>query len=112
MRWTPGGDSEDLEDRRSEGGGGLGFGGGGGMRIGLGGLLVLGVLSLIFRRDLISPFLGVSDERPAAVATDPRRNAVEEPLVKFVSFVLDDNQKTWEQLLAQAVAGRNGALGG
>ena len=37
MDWTPGGLSGDVEDRRSEGGGGIGFGG----------LLVLLVISLI-----------------------------------------------------------------
>src|SRR5271169_5517223 len=55
MRWTPGGTSGDIEDdRSSSGGGGGGFGG---MHIGIGGLLVLLVLSFIFKRDLITPFL-------------------------------------------------------
>ena len=57
MRWTPGGVSGDIEDRRDSGGGG-GFGfGGGGVPFGIGGLLVLLVLSFVFKRDLISPFL-------------------------------------------------------
>ncbi len=39
MRWTPGGVSGDIEDRRdSSGGGGFGFGGGG-IPFGIGGLL-------------------------------------------------------------------------
>jgi predicted metalloprotease len=42
MHWTPGGESQDIEDRRDESGGG---GGGGfqfgGMHIGIGGALVL-----------------------------------------------------------------------
>ena len=42
MRWTPGGKSDDLEDRRDEGGGGGGIGG---MHIGIGGFLILLVLS-------------------------------------------------------------------
>lgn len=97
MRWTPGGESEDIEDRRSSGGGG------GGMRVGLGGLIVLGLLSLVFRRDLITPFLGNSGDSPASnSAPDPARDASEQKLVEFVSFVLDDNQKTWSQILAAA----------
>ncbi len=105
MRWTPGGDNEDIEDRRDEtggGGGGSGFSGGG--RVGIGGILVLGVLSLIFGRDFLSPFLGGGGggggtgapvaSRPA----DPVRSQREKPEVDFVGFVLGDVQKTWEGL--------------
>jgi hypothetical protein len=102
MRWTPGGVSGDIEDRRDSGGGG-GFGfGGGGVPFGIGGLLVLLVLSFVFKRDLISPFLhsgspsaspGVS--RPA----DPARTAAESREVQFVSFVLDDAQSDWDKLI-------------
>src|SRR5262249_52993415 len=101
MRWTPGGESSDIEDRRDSGGGGSGFGGGGGgMRIGVGGLIVLGLLSLVFKRDLISPFLGVSNDAPVSRGADPAQDAKEKPLVEFVSFVLDDNQKTWAQIFS------------
>src|SRR3954454_7139590 len=54
MRWTPGGDRSDIEDRRGEGGGGLNFGGFSGAHLGLGGTLVLVVLSLIFRTNLFN----------------------------------------------------------
>lgn len=90
MRWTPGGRSEDLEDQRSSGGGGRG-----GMGLGIGGLLLLGVLSLVFKRDLVTPFLNVGGGSSVASAPDPKRDAAEEPMVQFVSFVLDDTQKTW-----------------
>jgi uncharacterized protein len=97
MRWTPGGRSSDLDDLR---GGGRRFGGGG-ARMGIGGLILLGVLSLIFKRDLISPFLnvggGTSVSSPDA---GPINDPNEEPVVQFVSFVLDDNQKVWAQLMA------------
>jgi uncharacterized protein len=106
MRWTPGGTSQDVEDRRDQGGGG-GFGGGfggGGMRIGLGGLLVLFVLSLIFKQNFFA-LLGGGGAPPtgSAVASRPApgRDEQEKPLVQFVSFVLDDTQKTWDQLLPQ-----------
>ncbi len=102
MRWTPGGVSGDIEDRRdSSGGGGFGFGGGG-IPFGIGGLLVLLVLSFVFKRDLISPFLhtgspGVSPgvSRPV----DPARKAAESREVQFVSFVLDDAQSDWDRLI-------------
>ena len=106
MRWTPGGVSDDIEDRRDDGGGGggYGFGGGGlgGRHIGIGGMLLLVVDSVVFRRDLVTQFLG-GGSPTAAISrpSDPGRNAAEQPMVEFVSFVLDDVQKTWTQLLPQ-----------
>jgi uncharacterized protein len=106
MRWTPGGTSQDVEDRRDQGGGG-GFGGGfggGGMRIGLGGLLILFVLSLIFKQNffaLLGGGAGPSTGSPVASRPNPARDEQEKPLVQFISFVLDDTQKTWDQILPQ-----------
>lgn len=105
MRWTPGGVSGDIEDRRDQSGG-SGGGGFGGMRLGLGGLLILFVLSLIFKQNFFALLGGggASTSGSAAVSTpDPARDAAEKPLVQFVSFVLDDTQKTWDQLLPQQV---------
>jgi predicted metalloprotease len=99
MRWTPGGVSGDIEDRRDNSGGG-GFGGGG-IPFGIGGLLVLLVLSFIFKRDLISPFLNSGSPGAATVSRpeDPARKAAESREVQFVSFVLDDAQSDWDKLI-------------
>jgi predicted metalloprotease len=103
MRWTPGGTSGDIEDdRNSSGGGGGGFPGG--IHIGIGGLLVLLVLSFIFKRDLITPFLNSgadSGSAPISRPVDPARDAAEQKEVQFVSFVLDDVQNTWPKLVPQ-----------
>lgn len=98
MRWTPGGKSSDLEDRRGSGGG---FGGGG-ARIGIGGALVLLVLSLLFRRDFFT-LVGVDgSETGAAGAAGPVASTPhEDSLVQFVSFVLDDAQNTWTEVMEQ-----------
>jgi len=92
MRWTPGGRSQDIEDRR----GGGGFGGFGGARIGIGGALVLLVLSLIFKQNLFTLVGagGAPGDTTGAVSTTPE----EEKRVEFVSFVLDDAQSTWEHI--------------
>ena len=91
MKWTPGGRSSDLEDRRS--GGGLGRG------LGIGGTVIVLALSIFTGRNLFQD-LGVSpagtDTGSPMTAEDSAR---EEPEVQFVSFVLDDVQKTWAQTL-------------
>jgi uncharacterized protein len=103
MKWTPGGESQDIEDRRDDNssgsGGGFQFGG---MHIGLGGAVVLLVLSLIFKQNFFS-LLGGGGPTGAPVASqpDPGRTEEEKPLVQFVSFVLDDTQKNWDTLLPE-----------
>lgn len=103
MRWTPGGRSSNLEDRRGFGGGMGGYGfGGGGLRLGLGGVLVLLVLSVIFKRDFFSLLEGDAGMPSASVnRSNPELDAREEPKVQFVSFVLDDAQNTWKEILPQ-----------
>jgi predicted metalloprotease len=102
MRWTPGGRSKDLEDRRGSSGG-FGGGGFGGMRIGLGGAAVLLVLSLVFKQNFFA-MLGADGGgagamgEPAAATDSVVGSPAEEKQVQFVSFVLDDAQSTWERL--------------
>ena len=95
MRWTPGGRSGNLEDRR-----GISFGRGG-VPLGLGGILLLGILSLLFNRNFFT--LLNTDSAPTSVNhADPARDAREEPTVQFVSFVLDDAQNAWHKIFDQA----------
>jgi predicted metalloprotease len=103
MRWKPGGRSEDLEDVRDEtGGGGFRIRG---PHLGIGGFLVVLVLSLLFKRDFFS-LLGVTDiaSPPSATTTTQpmQRGPEDEKEVQFVSFVLDDVQKTWSEAFAKA----------
>ncbi len=91
MRFGMGGRSSNVEDRR-------GLGGRAGM--GIGGTVVLLVLSLIFGRD----FIGESGVQPGVTSTangglSAADSAREEPQVVFVGQVLDDAQKTWAQVL-------------
>src|ERR1700686_5455828 len=103
MRWTSGGESQDIEDRRDEDSGG---GGGfqlGGIHLGIGGALLLLVLSLVFKQNFFA-LLGNGGPGPNAPVTsrpNPARDPQERPLVELVSFVLDETQKTWTQVLPE-----------
>ncbi len=114
MRWTPGGQSPDIEDRRSQGSGNFGFGGFGGFgglpgggfsgrHIGIGGLLLLFLVSILFHRffesEPVSPNSNVSPYGYASREGGGGTPDSENREVQFVSFVLDDVQKTWERLL-------------
>ena len=105
MRWSPGGESEDIEDRRDESGGGGGFQFGG-IHIGLGGAILLLILSFIFRTNLFALLGGTGDPSSVISQPDPARDEAEKPLVQFVSFVLDDTQNTWTQLLPEQTGSR------
>ena len=105
MRWTPGGSSDDVEDRRDEGGGGgMQFGG---IHLGIGGLLIIFVLSLVFHRNFFA-LLGMGGGSPSAAtqgdrpASGPNRqlDEAEKPEVQFVTFVLNDTQATWTKILS------------
>src|SRR5579871_2619215 len=103
MEWQPGDVSGDIEDRRSEGGGGgMNFGA---PHIGIGGILILLILSVVFHRNFFAFFSGGGVPTASAPAREihPGFRAEEDREVRFVSFVLDDVQHTWQTLLpAQA----------
>jgi hypothetical protein len=111
MRWTPGGRSDDIEDDRDQSGGGGGFNFGG-IHLGIGGFLILLVLSLVFKRNFLA-LVGMGDSGGSSQVSQPdtARDQREEPEVKFVSFVLDDAQKTWAKILGdQGIAYRHAKL--
>jgi len=105
MRWTPGGESGNIEDRR-------GSGGIGPVHVGLGGAVVLIVLSLIFGRDFVSDSVNpnpysagssaagsVGPGGPGGPGAPVNQSPEEAKEVQFVSFVLDTAEATWAKVL-------------
>jgi predicted metalloprotease len=96
MKWTPGGSTDDIEDRRGQGGGG--FRGG---PVGIGVVLVLLVLSVLTGRNflsLVDPNAISGTDQPSS--SGPAASSPEEDrLVQFVTFVINDVQATWARLL-------------
>lgn len=113
MRWKKGKRSANLEDRRHQSGGGRFGGRFGGRRVaplGLGGLALLFVLSVIFEQDfftLLDAAGGMGGDPSSAASSAPSTppgpaagaDPQEELEVDFVSFVLDDAQAVWHRKL-------------
>lgn len=97
MDWTPGGMSEDVEDRRGSGGG---FGGGG---LGIIGFIFVVIISLVTGRNYIGAYLSGGNAGGSSSQASDRpiqQSAAEDRSAHLVSFVLDDVQKTWPGILA------------
>lgn len=94
MRWSPGAGRGNVEDRR--GGGGFGM-----APMGIGGSIIVLVLSLIFGRD----FVGGSDSgdqtqtSSGEVGAPVQQSPAEAKEVQFVTFVLDTAQSEWSKIL-------------
>jgi hypothetical protein len=103
MRWQRGTSDRDIEDRRaSSGGGGRGFGGGG-LRLGLGGLVIIGILSLVFKQNFFSLLGDLPADTTMTRTTPADGPAAETPEEavrrEFVTFVLNDVQDTWTAVM-------------
>jgi len=93
VQWTPGGRG-DIDDERGSSGG---FGGFGAAHLGIGGFLILLVLSWATGTNLFT-FLGTGDATPSqTVGTtgDVRSTPAEERMVDFVDAVTKDVQDMW-----------------
>jgi predicted metalloprotease len=110
MKWTPGGDSGQIEDRRGEspGFGGGGGGGGfrfpfpGGMHLGLGGTVIVLILYFVVRGFGGLGGGGAPTGGTAPGPSAPARSGDDDPdhrLVQFVTFVVNDVQKVWADKL-------------
>lgn len=93
MKWEDRGRSRNLEDRRGAAGPRRA-----GIPLGIGGVLLVLAISAITGVDL-SGLLGMGTSGVQQAPPSQQELAGEEEQVRFVSFVLDDVQATWEQLV-------------
>jgi predicted metalloprotease len=102
MRWRRGGVSGDVEDRR-----GVSLGGRG-LKLGVGGTIVVGLLSLLLGTDLFAilgsggPAGNLQGEPGPGAGAPVDASPAERERVEFVSFVLDDLQAVWTRELERA----------
>ena len=104
MRWERGSSNRNIEDRRGmRAGGGGGFRMGGGM--GLGGLVLMLVLSLVFGRNVLDGGGGgspVPTQSSGEVGAPVSETASEAESRELSTWVLNNAQERWAQLLPRA----------
>ena len=107
MRWEDNRESDNVEDRRDDSGGGSGMGFGG-IHLGLGGIILVLVGSWLFGFNpmavlgLLSGGGSVTAPAPSQPARQPPAN---DPLARFVSTILASTEDVWGEIFAQS--GRN-----
>ncbi|MDQ0011125.1 putative metalloprotease [Luteibacter jiangsuensis] len=99
MLWQKGRRSDNVEDAGKGGGGGPSFGGRG---LGIGGIIILAILGLVFFKD---PTALLGQGEPGAAPTPqaqqaPHQAAADDPQVDFVRAILGETEDTWGEIFA------------
>lgn len=102
MLWGKGRRSDNVEDAGTGGGGGQSFGGGRGL--GVGGIILLAILGLVFYKDptaLLNQEGGGAMAPPQAEAQRQAQPAESnDPQVDFVRAILGETEDTWGEIFA------------
>jgi predicted metalloprotease len=102
MLWEKGRRSDNVEDAGdSGGGGGPSFGGGRGL--GIGGIILLAILGLVFYKDPTALLSGDGSVAPPQSQQAPRHAQTAEandPQVDFVRAILGETEDTWGEIFA------------
>ncbi|HEY4291615.1 KPN_02809 family neutral zinc metallopeptidase [Luteibacter sp.] len=100
MLWQKGRRSDNVEDAGQGQGGGPSFGGRG---LGLGGIVILAILGLVFFKDPTA-LLGQGDPgasvAPQSQQAAPHQAAANDPQVDFVRAILGETEDTWGEIFS------------
>ncbi|HWV18452.1 MAG TPA: neutral zinc metallopeptidase [Rhodocyclaceae bacterium] len=100
MRWNGNRESDNIEDRRGSGGGGMPMLGGG--RIGLGTVAIALVGWLVFDINPMTLLEAMSGGGQMQVQQGPaQRPPADDPMAKFVSVVLADTEDVWRDIFSK-----------
>ena len=102
MRWDGNRESDNIEDRRGRGGGGMPMLGGG--RIGMGTIVIALVGWLVFDINpmvLLDAMSGGSDQPYVQQQGPAQRPPADDQMAKFVSVVLADTEDVWRDIFKQ-----------
>lgn len=102
MLWQKGRRSDNVEDAgEGGGGGGPSFGGRG---LGIGGIIILAILGMVFFKDptalLGQGEPGAAPQQQTQTQAAPRQAAANDPQVDFVRAILGETEDTWGEIFA------------
>jgi predicted metalloprotease len=113
MKWEDFRQSDNVEDRRGDGGSGGGFGGGGGMRrggLGIGGIIVVGLIAwatginpalLMGGAEILFGGGGSSTQTQQTSAPAGQKGAPSDQMGKFAATVLAQTEDVWTPIFKQ-----------
>ena len=108
MKWEGNRESDNVEDRRDDGGGGGGFGGFGGRSIGIGSIVIALLGGWAFGINPLTILNMLSGGAPPAQVQQQQRPAHRPPaddqMAKFVSTVLADTEDVWTAVFTKSGA--------
>jgi hypothetical protein len=108
MEWTPDNSNQDIEDRRDSsggGGGGSGLGGFGFGHLGIGGILIVGLLSLVFHQNFFALLSGggsassVDPSQQVQSAPNPQQDQAEARDYGLIETVFHSIEANWATIL-------------
>ncbi|MGL4604480.1 MAG: KPN_02809 family neutral zinc metallopeptidase [Iodobacter sp.] len=97
MRWQDLRRSDNVEDHRDDAGSGLPIG-----RLGVGGVILVGVISLLLGQNPLQILGLIASHTPPAQRAPARQTAAQDPASQFSSAILASTEDEWGKIFPQA----------